>query len=115
MVAPPLGAICGAQPAHSLLDARCGAPEWLPAPLVRTPHAARTVRWAAIPEGQRCADAQNAWDDAIDGAWSVASLGLLSLATSAFIFERPLADGRWPSSLSDEERRALDAVAKEEE
>lgn len=64
---------------------------------------------------QRCADAQNAWDDAIDGAWSVASLGLLSLATSALIFERPLADGRWPSSLSDEERRALEAAAKEEE
>ena len=64
---------------------------------------------------QRCADAQNAWDDAIDGAWSVASLGLLSLATSALIFERPLADGRWPSSLSDDERRALEAAAREEE
>ena len=64
---------------------------------------------------QRCADAQNAWDDAIDGAWSVASLGLLSLATSALIFERPLADGRWPSTLTDEERKALEASAKEEE
>ncbi len=64
---------------------------------------------------QRCADAQNAWDDAIDGAWSVASLGLLSLATSALILERPLADGRWPSTLTDEERRALEASAKEEE
>jgi hypothetical protein len=64
---------------------------------------------------QRCADAQNTWDDAIAGAWSVASLGLLSLVTSAFVFERPLPDGRWPSMLDDEERKALEDAAKEEE
>jgi hypothetical protein len=64
---------------------------------------------------QRCADAQNTWDDAIAGAWSVASLGLLSLGISAVVFERPLADGRWPSMLSDEERKALEDAAKEEE
>ena len=71
----------------------------------------RNVRFNELVS-QRCADAQNAWDDAIDGAWSLASLGLLSLATSALIFERPLADGRWPSSLSDDERRALEAAAR---
>ena len=84
-------------------------------PALWTPRA--TAEMCAFNElvSQRCADAQNAWDDAIDGAWSVASLGLLALATSAFVFERPLADGRWPSSLSDDERKALEAAASEEE
>jgi hypothetical protein len=76
-----------------------------------------TAEMCAFSEliSQRCADAQNTWDDAIAGAWSVASLGLLSLGISAVVFERPLADGRWPSMLSDEERKALEDAAKEEE
>ncbi|MDA0877477.1 MAG: exosortase/archaeosortase family protein [archaeon] len=60
----------------------------------------------------RCAQAQLDWNDAIDGAWSLASLGLLGVVVSAFVYERPLADGRWPSSLTDEEREALASEAK---
>jgi len=31
------------------------------------------------------------------------------------VFERPLPDGRWLSMLDDEERKALEDAAKEEE
>ena len=76
-----------------------------------------TAEMCAFSEliSQRCADAENTWNDAIDGAWSVASLGLLSFAVSALIFERPLADGRWPSLLDEDERQALREAMREEE
>jgi len=76
-----------------------------------------TAEMCAFSEliSQRCADAENTWNDAIDGAWSVASLGLLSFAVSALIFERPLADGRWPSMLDEDERQALREAMREEE
>ena len=76
-----------------------------------------TAEMCAFSElvSQRCADAQNTWNDAIDGAWSVATLGLLSLAVSGLMFERPLPDGRWPSMVAEEERRAIQEAAREEE
>ena len=63
----------------------------------------------------RCAQAQNDWNDAIDGAWSLASLGLVGLVLSAFVFERPLPDGRWPTSVPKDERRFLMKQVEDDE
>lgn len=45
-----------------------------------------------------CGSAQQRWDDAIGYAWSLSALGLLTVAGTGLVVERPLPDGRWPSA-----------------
>ena len=45
-----------------------------------------------------CGSAQHRWDDAIGYAWSLSALGLLTMAGTVFVVERPLPDGAWPSA-----------------
>ena len=45
-----------------------------------------------------CGSAQQRWDDAIGYAWSLSALGLLTVAGTGLVLERPLQDGTWPST-----------------
>ena len=44
-----------------------------------------------------CGNAQIQWDNSIQGAWSLAAIGLVIGLFSSIIIEKPNDEGYWPS------------------
>jgi len=51
----------------------------------------------------QCFEAQNRWDNSIDTAWSLCSIGLLIASFTIFKYERKDENGKWPSEIPLEE------------
>ncbi|MGA0331768.1 MAG: exosortase/archaeosortase family protein [Candidatus Poseidoniaceae archaeon] len=58
-----------------------------------------------------CYEAQNTWDNAIQGAWSFAVLGLVLGAVGFYDIERKDSEGNWPTYES-EEKEVIDLESK---
>ncbi|MGA0380213.1 MAG: hypothetical protein ACO3NJ_05370, partial [Candidatus Poseidoniaceae archaeon] len=58
-----------------------------------------------------CYEAQNTWDNAIQGAWSFAVLGLVLGAVGFYDIERKDSEGNWPTYES-EEKEVFDLESK---